>query len=168
MPVAATKTDLPSEDKRWRIVYATMRRNGFQRDALIETLHTVQESFGYVDDVSLKYVARTLRVPLSAAYGVVTFYHFFSLKPQGKHTCVVCTGTACYIKQAAQLMDRVRGELGIGAGETTPDGLVSVLEARCVGSCGIAPVVVNDGVVEGNVTPDKLAARLEGWRHGES
>lgn len=98
MPSTAKKPPLPSNDKRWRIVNGTMRRRGFARDALIETLHTVQEYFGYLDKPSLKFVAESLRVPLSQAYGVATFYHFFTLKPPGKHTCLVCLGTACYIK----------------------------------------------------------------------
>src|ERR1039458_826755 len=89
---------LPSEDKRWKIVNGTMRRHGFARNALIETLHTAQSSFGYLDDEAIRFVARSLHVPLSQAYGVVTFYHHFSLKPAGKHTCTVCLGTACYIK----------------------------------------------------------------------
>ncbi len=167
MPIGAIKPVAPSEDKRWRIVHAAMRRNGFRRDALIETLHTVQESFGYVDDISLRYVAQSLRVPLSAAYGVITFYHFFSLKPPGQHTCVVCTGTACYIKQANQLLQCAEEKLHILPGETTPDGLVSLLTARCVGSCGIAPVVVIDGAVEGNMTPERMTAQVTRWRDGQ-
>ena len=83
---AFTPPPLPSDDKRWKIVNGTMRKNGFARHALIETLHTVQSSFGYLDDDAIRFVARSLRVPLSQAYGVVTFYHYFSLKPPGKHT----------------------------------------------------------------------------------
>ena len=92
---------LPSDDKRWKIVEATARRHGREPHALIETLHTVQECFGYLDETALRFVAGSLRVPLSRVYGAATFYHFFTLKPKGKHTCVVCTGTACYIKGAA-------------------------------------------------------------------
>ena len=91
---------LPSDDKRWKIVEATARRHGREPHALIETLHTVQECFGYLDETALRFVAGLLRVPLSRVYGAATFYHFFTLKPKGKHTCVVCTGTACYIKGA--------------------------------------------------------------------
>ena len=81
MSLTLKKPALPSDDKRWRIVNGTMRRHGFARDALIETLHTVQESFGYLDKPSLRFVAESLRVPLSQVYGVATFYHFFTLKP---------------------------------------------------------------------------------------
>ena len=93
----------PSSDKRWKIIEATARRHGKDPHALIETLHTVQECFGYLDETALRFVAGTLRVPLSRVYGAATFYHFFTLKPKGRHTCVVCTGTACYIKGAPAL-----------------------------------------------------------------
>src|SRR5215475_12666584 len=101
------KPAAPSNDKRWKIVDATMRRVGQNSRGLIESLHSVQESFGYLDETALRYVALSLRVPFSKVYGVSTFYHFFTLKPQGEHTCVVCTGTACYIKGAQKLLDAV-------------------------------------------------------------
>ena len=154
----------PSDDKRWKIVEATMRRNGHQRNGLIETLHTVQESFGCLDDASLRYVAVSLNAPLSAVYGVATFYHFFTLKPPGEHTCTVCTGTPCYIKAAGQLIDAMRDRYGLEDGETTEDGKVSLLSARCLGSCGLAPAVVFDGDVAGKVDVEKMVQTVEGWR----
>ncbi len=157
--------DPPSDDKRWRIVQAAMRRNGFRRDALIETLHAVQESFGYLDDASLRYVARSLHAPMSHVYGVSTFYHFFSLKPAGEHTCVVCTGTACYIKGAPGLLEAVGREFRIGDGETTVDGKVSILTARCLGSCGLAPAAVFDGQVAGKVSQEEMVDRLRAWQN---
>jgi bidirectional [NiFe] hydrogenase diaphorase subunit len=153
----------PTEDKRWRLVDATMRRHGQQPRGLIEALHTVQEAFGYLDEQSLRYVATSMRVPLSRAYGVSTFYHFFTLKPAGKHTCVVCTGTACYIKGAQQLVETLEAELKISAGETTSDGSVSFLTARCLGSCGLAPAVVFDQEVAGKVEAKALRDRLSQW-----
>jgi len=151
---------LPSDDKRWKIVEATARRHGREPHALIETLHTVQETFGYLDDVALKYVAMTLRIPLSRVYGAATFYHFFTLKPKGKHTCVVCTGTACYIKGAAALLGAIENTYGVKPGETTPDNELSVLTARCLGSCGLAPVVVVDGAVHGKIGPEQMLERI--------
>jgi bidirectional [NiFe] hydrogenase diaphorase subunit len=157
---------LPSDDKRWRIVEATARRHGREPNALIETLHTVQETFGYLDETALRFVAATLRVPLSRVYGTATFYHFFTLKPKGKHTCVVCTGTACYIKGAPALLSALEREYGIKPGETTPDGELSALTARCLGSCGLAPAVVMDGAVLGKIGPDDMLARIrKGIRH---
>jgi bidirectional [NiFe] hydrogenase diaphorase subunit len=163
MPVSAAKPPLPSEDKRWRIVNGTMRRHGYSRDALIETLHTVQQSFGYLDHESLRFVARSLRVPLSQALGAASFYHFFTLKPPGKHTCLVCLGTACFIKGAEQLVAQAEKALDIHAGETTPDASVSLLSARCLGSCSVAPAVVFDGELVGNASAGQLRQQLEKW-----
>jgi bidirectional [NiFe] hydrogenase diaphorase subunit len=160
MGTSFRKPVAPSQDKRWRIVDATMRRLGNESHALIEALHTVQESFGYLDTDSLRYVANSLRVPLSQAYGVATFYHFFSLKPPGAHTCVVCTGTACYIKGASKLLQTIERKFRIRPGETTEDGQLSLVTARCLGSCGLAPVAVFDQQISGMMTPESLLAKL--------
>jgi len=151
----------PSDDKRWKIINATMRRNGDDSHALIETLHSVQETFGYLDDDALRYVAKTLRTPLSRVYGVATFYHFFTLKPQGEHSCVVCTGTACHIKGAQALLAALKERFGVVPGETTADNKLSLVSARCIGSCGLAPAVVIDGSVAGNLSPHVLVERVE-------
>ena len=140
-----------------------MRRTGQHSRGLIETLHTVQEAFGYLDESALRYVATSLRVPLSRAYGVATFYHFFTLKPAGEHTCVICLGTACYIKGAPQLMDAMEKDLSLHAGETTADGKVSLLTARCLGSCGLAPAVVYDQEVAGKVSTAGVREHLKKW-----
>jgi bidirectional [NiFe] hydrogenase diaphorase subunit len=161
---SSKKPPLPSEDKRWRIVNGTMRRHGFARDALIETLHTVQESFGYLDKPALKFVAESLRVPLSQAYGVATFYHYFTLKPPGKHSCLACLGTACYIKGATQLMLTAEESLSVKAGETTLDGNVSLMSARCIGSCSMAPAFIFDGETVGNMNEGELHKRLNRWK----
>jgi bidirectional [NiFe] hydrogenase diaphorase subunit len=157
------KATPPNDDRRWKLIDATMRKHGSDPSALIEALHTVQETFGYLDQAALRYVAVSLRVPFSKVYGVSTFYHFFTLKPQGEHTCVVCTGTACYIKGAPHLLDAIAGNAGIKPGETTPDGKLSLLTARCVGSCGLAPAVVFDGSVAGKVTPEAVTTWVEKW-----
>jgi bidirectional [NiFe] hydrogenase diaphorase subunit len=154
---------LPSNDNRWKIVNGTMRKNGFARHALIETLHTVQSAFGYLDDDSIRFVARSLRVPLSQAYGVVTFYHYFSLKPPGKHTATVCAGTACYIKGSDKLMVAAEKRLGIPRGQTTGNGQISLMTARCVGACSRAPVVLCDGEVVGEMTTEQMLEQLERW-----
>ena len=151
----------PSADKRWKIVDATMRRHGYSGDSLIEALHTVQEVFGYLDDDALHYVAACLRVPLSKVYGVATFYHFFTLKPQGQHTCVICMGTACYIKGAPEILEGIEKLYHVKAGETTGDGKLSIISARCLGSCGLAPAVVFDGEVAGRLGSGDVLKRLE-------
>lgn len=159
--------DLPSEDKRWRIVMATMRKHGFAPDALIETLHSAQEAFGYLDDVALRYAAESLGVPISRVYGVATFYNLFSLKPQGEHTCVVCLGTACYIKGGPQILSALEEATGIQRGETTPDKRVSLVVARCLGACGLAPACVFDGEVAGKIEPSDAVSRIKEWRERE-
>lgn len=161
MILPRVKPPPPTDDKRWKLVDGTMRRNGYYGHALIEALHTVQDAFGYLDDTSMHYVAQSLNLPLSKVYGVATFYHLFTLKPQGRHTCVICTGTACYIKGAGALVEAVEDRFDVKVGETTADKSLSLLSARCVGACGIAPAVVVDGEVLGKQTPDQLIARLE-------
>ena len=160
---AFTPPPLPSDDKRWKIVAGTMRKNGFARHALIETLHTVQSSFGYLDDDAIRFVAKSLRVPLSQAYGVVTFYHYFSLKPPGKHTMTLCAGTACYIKGTDKLIESAEKHLTLKAGQTTKNGQISLMTARCVGACSRVSVLFCVGVVAGEVTNEQMIAQLERW-----
>ena len=159
-PLAGKPVSPPSDDKRWRVVDATMRRHGYKPPALIEALHAVQQAFGYLDEPSLRFVAGSLGVPLSRVYGVATFYHYFSMKPQGEHTCVVCTGTACYIKDSPALLRAVEADLGVAPGETTDDGKLSLLTARCLGTCGLAPAAVLDGQVVGRLQATELLGRL--------
>ena len=161
MPIVRTKPEPPTDDKRWKIVETRMRRLGNRRDALIEALHSAQEAFGYLDDDALRYVGASLAVPPSTVFGVATFYHYFTLKPQGEHTCVVCTGTACYINGAGEILTAIRNELGIKPKETTDDGKLSLLTARCLGACSLAPAVIVDNEVEGRVNATAFAARLE-------
>lgn len=151
----------PSDDKRWRIVNATMRRYGYTPQALIETLHSVQEAFGFLDDESLTFVANRLQVPLSKAYGVATFYHFFSLKPPAKHNCVVCLGTACYIKGSDQMVEALGAAYGIEEGDITEDGEFALLSAHCVGACGLAPVAVVDGEIVSGLTPENVVEMVQ-------
>jgi len=152
----------PSDDKRWRQVDVRMRRLGYRPDGLIEVLHTAQEAFGYLDDEALSYVGESLGVPPSKVYGVATFYSHFTLKPQGLHTCVVCTGTACYINGASNLLAAIAKRLGVQPGGTTPDAKLSLLKARCLGACSMAPAVVIDEQVHGRVAPGELVSLLEG------
>jgi len=120
----------------------------------------VQDAFGYLDETSLRFVAESLDLPPGKVYGVATFYHLFTLKPKGRHTCVVCTGTACYIKGAGGLIEGVEQRFGVTPGETTTDNRLSVLTARCVGACGLAPAAVVDGEVLGKQSADTLVTDL--------
>jgi len=164
----AVQTGHPSGDPRFNLVDRTLKRFRFQQDALIEVLHTAQEAFGFLEDDLLIYVARQLKLPFSWVYGVATFYHFFSLKPQGEHTCTVCMGTACYVKQAAEIIARLQAEFGIEPGQTTPDGKLSIATARCLGSCGLAPVLVVDNQVLGRETADSTLEYVKALVSGQA
>jgi bidirectional [NiFe] hydrogenase diaphorase subunit len=156
-------TDHPSGDRRFKALEVAMKRHQFRQDALIEVLHTAQQLFGYLELDLLYFIARNLKLPPSRVYGVATFYHFFTLKPKGRHMCVICTGTACYVKGADALLAAVRDEIHVEPGDTTDDGEVSLLTARCLGACGNAPVVVLDGMIHGYQTPDNLRRQVKGW-----
>ena len=152
---------LPSTDKRWKLVNATMRRNGYAEHALIEALHSVQDAFGFLDETAMRFVAGSLDLPLSKVYGVATFYHLFMLEPKGRNACVICTGTACYIQGAGDLVDGIEQRFDVRPGETTEDESLSLLSARCVGACGLAPAVVLNGEVLGKVSGEALLTQLE-------
>jgi len=161
MPVAQSKPSAPSEDERWRIVETRMRRLGNRPDALVEALHATQEAFGYIDGDALRYVSDSLGVPPSKVFGVATFYHYFRLQPPGQHACVVCTGTACYINGAMEVLAAIRTRFGVGPDETTADGKLSIRTGRCFGSCSLAPAAIVDDQVDGRVRPNELVERLE-------
>ena len=162
-----TKTH-PSGDARFTLVDRALKRFQFQQDALIEVLHTAQEAFGYLEEDLLVYVAQQLKLPLSWVFGVATFYHFFSLEPQGEHNCIVCMGTACYVKRAAEIVTLLQDEYGIESGETTADGNFSLSAARCLGSCGLAPVLVVDGEVLGKDAPDVMLEKVRMMVNGKN
>ena len=111
----------------------------------------------------LHFVAHHLKLPPSRVYGVATFYHLFTLTPRGRHTCIVCTGTACYVKGADKLLAAVSQAAGVESGQTTADGELTLRTVRCLEPCGIAPVAVLDGTVHGHETPEKLLEQVKGW-----
>jgi len=166
-PVSPAVASHPSGDKRFKILDTHMKRHQHKADALIEVLHKAQELFGYLENDLLLYIAHSLKLPPSRVYGVATFYHFFTLKPKGVHTCVVCMGTACYVRGADKLMAAVEHAAQIKSGETTPDNQLSLLTARCIGACGIAPAVVYDGTVTPRQTAESALEHLKPWlTHG--
>ena len=127
-----------------------------QRGVLIQVLQRAQETYGYLPPEVLKAISKGLGVPLSQVYGVVTFYAQFYLTRRGKHVIRTCDGTACHVRGAAKVIDAIQKELGIKAGETTPDYQFTFEVVYCLGSCGLAPVaVVNDQVV-GRLVPEKM------------
>lgn len=152
---------MQQSDDRYKMVERTMKKLGYDRSGLIETLHTAQETFGYLENETLKFIARRLKLPFSKVYGVATFYHFFRLKPKGKHTAVVCMGTACYIKGADKILASLEEKFGIKAGETTKDSLLSLLTARCVGSCSLAPIAIYDNKSVGKLSLEQSIEKVE-------
>jgi bidirectional [NiFe] hydrogenase diaphorase subunit len=158
----------PTADRRWKLVEAALRRHEYRPEALLELLHAVQEAFGFIDRPALSFLAQALGLPPAKVYGVATFHPFFQLKPLGNHACVICTGTACYIKGAGQLLAQARSTVGIAPGETSKDGQVSLVAARCLGSCGLGPVALFDGEVAGKITPAQLERRLREWTGHEA
>ena len=131
------------------------------KDNLIQMLNEIQEHYGYVPiDVQTE-LSEFLNVPMAEIYGVVTFYSRFSLKPKGKYSISVCLGTACYVKGAQKIMDRLQERLKISEGETTEDGKFSIEAQRCVGACGLAPVFTVNGKVYGKATVKMLDEVLD-------
>jgi len=135
---------------------------------LIAILHRAQETYGYLPEEVQAHIARRLSLPLAKVYGVVSFYSFFSMVPRGKHVIDVCMGTACFVVGADKVLAEFKKQLAIESGETTPDKLFSLNALRCVGACGLAPVVVVDGKMYGKVTPQDVAKIIDEYRGGAS
>lgn len=128
---------------------------------LIAVLHKTQELYGYLDKAVMDFIAEEMKIPTSHIWGVATFYHHFNLEPKGKYSISVCLGTACYVKGSQQVLDSIKNYLNIKVGETTENRLFTLEETRCVGACGLAPVVMIDGLVYGKVTPQSIIEILK-------
>jgi NADH:ubiquinone oxidoreductase subunit E len=128
---------------------------------LIAILHQIQGSTGWISQPQMEAVSQLAQIPLAKVTGVATFYHYFRLQPRGRHMINVCLGTACYVKGADKLSQRFMDNLGIAYGETTKDGLFSLESTRCLGTCGLAPVVMIDDQVHGPVAPGEVSGILE-------
>lgn len=131
---------------------------------LINVLHKTQGEFGYLPAEIQEVVARQLKISVAHVYGVVTFYSFFTMIPKGKHPISICTGTACYVRGAEKVLDEFKKELNIKVGETSPDGTFSLSCLRCVGACGLAPVVNIGGKTYGRVSPEQVKEILAEYR----
>ncbi|NLI23581.1 MAG: NADH-quinone oxidoreductase subunit NuoE [Bacteroidales bacterium] len=128
---------------------------------LINVLHQTQHEFGYLPAEVQEVIASELNISVAKVYGVVTFYHFFTMVPKGKHPVSICTGTACYVRGAEKVLDEFRKNLKIEVGQTTPDGKFSLSCLRCVGACGLAPVVMIGEKVYGRVAPEGVKEILK-------
>ena len=123
---------------------------------VINVLHKVQGEYGYLPAEVQELVAKELGIPVSRVYGIVSFYSFFTMTPKGEHPISVCLGTACYVRGAEKVLDELKRQLGINVGEVTPDGKFSLTCLRCVGACGLAPVIEVGEKVYGRMTPDRV------------
>ncbi|GAQ25860.1 MULTISPECIES: NADH-quinone oxidoreductase subunit NuoE [Tepidanaerobacter] len=127
-----------------------------KRGTLLQALQEAQNIVGYLPMEVQKMVSEALNITLSEVYSTVTFYSFFSLKPKGKYQIRTCLGTACYVRGAEKVLDRLKTELGIDVGDTTDDGKFSLNSCRCIGACGLAPAMIINDEVYGRMTPDKV------------
>ncbi len=151
-------------DDRYKIIEQTMKKLGYKRESLIETLHTAQKVFGYLNIQTLNFIAKKLKLPCSKVYGVASFYQYFKLKQFGKHTCIVCTGTTCYIKGSERLLKAIEYKFNIKSGETTKDNNLTLMTARCFGSCTLAPAIAFEsfeGEILGNLDEETTINAIE-------
>ena len=151
----------PVADPRRKLVEQTLKRFQYSPDALIEVLHVAQEAYGFLGEELLAHIARQLQLPESQVLGVATFYHAFTLRPKGEHSCIVCTGTACYVKGAGEIVKTLEAAYGVLSGQTTADGRLTLGAARCLGNCSLAPLLMVDNAVLGRETVDGIAQRVE-------
>lgn len=149
------------QELKFQLIDKTLKKFQHQQDALIEVLHAAQEAFGLLDEDILDYVSRQLKLPPSWVYGVATFYNFFSLDPQGEYICVVCMGTACYVKGAGEIVSRLEKEFSVKSGNTTEDGKLTLMSARCLGNCSLAPMLTLESEVLGKETPETTIAAIK-------
>jgi NADH-quinone oxidoreductase subunit E len=134
---------------------------------LIDILHKAQGLYGYLKKDVMDFIAEEMNVPTAHIWGVATFYHYFNLKPIGKYVISVCMGTACYVKGATDVLDAIKKELKVKVGDTTSDGMFTLQEARCLGACGLAPVIMANNKIHGELTPKKVLDIIAGYRKSE-
>ena len=137
----------------------------YKKENLIGILHHAQELFGFLPEKLQLHISQKLDLPAAKVYGVVSFYSFFTMKPRGKHTAHICMGTACFVRGAEKLKDELEKQLGIKTGQTTEDNLFSLDSLRCIGACGLAPVIMIDGKVQARIhKPEEVKQVLDKYR----
>lgn len=154
----------PEQEKQ---LLAVIEKHKSDKGALMPVLQEAQEIYGYLPIEVQTIIAKGLDIPLEKVYGVVTFYAQFSLNPKGKYKISVCLGTACYVKGAGDLYDKLQEKLGIKGGECTPDGKFSLEACRCIGACGLAPVLTVNDDVYGRLTVDDIEGIIAKYQDAE-
>lgn len=137
------------------------------KGGLISVLHEIQQLFGYLPEEVLHVISDRLEIPMTEIYGVASFYHFFSLEPKGEHIIRVCLGTACYVQGGQTILTRLSQELGVEVGKTTVDGKFTLEATRCLGACGLSPVMTVDDKVYGKVTVEEIPRILDEYTKKE-
>ena len=155
---------MPDNKEKYAQLQESIAKHKGERGAVMPVLQEAQNLFGYVPQDVQEMIADGLGVTLSEVYGVATFYAQFSLKPKGEYVIGVCLGTACYVKGSQKVMDKLSEELKIEPGETTDDGKFTLNATRCLGACGLAPVMMINDEVYGRLTPDVVPGILEKYR----
>lgn len=161
---ACSSAGCPENDGKFQQLDEIIAKHQGKPGALIPVLHEAQMVYGYLPKEVQIRVAEGLDVPLSEVYGVITFYSLFTLKPRGKYTIGVCMGTACYVKGASAVIEAIQKELGITPDDTTDDGLFTLIITRCVGACGLAPVMTIGDDVFGRLSADKIPEILNKYK----
>lgn len=164
--MASEKIDIPFEgtkEQEERLV-KVIEELKHEKGCLMPIMQKAQEIYGYLPLEVQTMISNGLRIPLEKVYGVSTFYSQFSLTPKGKHTVSVCLGTACYVKGSGDIYNRLMEILGIVGGECTKDGMFSLEACRCVGACGLAPVMIVDDDVHGRITVDDVEKIINNYR----
>jgi NADP-reducing hydrogenase subunit HndA len=144
------------DDRKIEKIKQICADHGNKAGEAINILHEVQNTFGYLPAEVQELIAEQIHVSVAHIYGIVTFYSFFTMIPKGEHPISVCLGTACYVRGSEKVLDEFKRQLGIGIGETTPDGKFSLNCLRCVGACGLAPVALVGDKVYGRITTEKV------------
>ncbi|MBW1973160.1 MAG: NADH-quinone oxidoreductase subunit NuoE [Deltaproteobacteria bacterium] len=164
MEIAAKTEENILTKESMEILDKIISRYKGKRGALMPVLQEAQEEFGYLPIEIQNYIATQMGIPASEVYGVVTFYHFFTMVPKGRHTIKVCLGTACYVRGGKKIIEKLKNDLGIDIGGTTPDRRFSLDVVRCLGACGLAPVVMVDNDIHQGMKPSKLDKTLEPYK----
>ena len=155
-------SDVEMKEKMEKLEHILVEHKS-QQGALMPVLHETQELFGFIPEEAQKRISEVLNVPLAEIYGVATFYSRFTLKPRGQNTISVCLGTACYVKNSQGVLDMIKEELKISAGETTAEGKFTLEATRCLGCCGLAPIMMINEDVYGKLVPDDIPDILKNY-----
>jgi len=154
-------------DKRPLMLEAAMRQHQYRKDSLIEILNTAQELYGYLDKDLLLYISKSLHLPPSHVYGVASFYNLFKLSKPGVHVVSCCLGTACYVKDAEDILSAIEREFNVRRGETDVENRISLFITRCIGACAMAPNVVINGEVIGKAMKQAVVNRIKAMLGGK-